>query len=340
MRRPILIAIVVLTVIGLMIWFLWRPAQKTVATEPRTFSKSAGTVNNSPTSVPAVSSEYPQLSLKAMSRAEATKIYVQRLQSDPQADWKIPINFYGKVIDENNQPVVEASVKYRWTTIGVNGGSAEAQTLSDGSGLFSLTKQHGKLLEVHVEKEGYYPVEGGNFGGMAFEYANPSDDKYYEPDHTSPVLFHLHKKNLHADKLLHWQRDIPLGRNGKISVNLKNGQNVGGSASLDVEVLDNSTSTTWAIQVGVKGGGLQIQAEQFPFVAPTSGYQPTVTFNSSTPTPPAWSGDTFFKGGAIYVQTGEGYGRYEVRVPLQEHYVEIEGYFNPDKTSQNLEPAK
>jgi hypothetical protein len=175
---------------------------------------------------------------------------------------------------------------------------------------------------------------------LAFEYANPSDPSYYEPDPANPAFFHLHKKDTHADHLLHWKTNFPLGTDEIAVMDIKTGYSrISSTSSLSVEVLENDTPQSWAIRVSVANGGLQSEAEQFPFVAPTSGYQPSIVLNSNTPPPPTWNGDTFFRGGGIFVQTPEGYGRYEVRMMLRKRYVEIEGYFNPNPGSRNLEPA-
>src|SRR5271157_234473 len=123
----------------------------------------------------------PQLSLKTMTRDAATTIYVKRKMADQLYDWKMTLNFYGKVVDENDRTVKDAAVKFIWTTTGVASGTSDAETLSDGNGLFSLTGQHGKILVVSVRKQGFYTVENG-YSQTAFEYADPSSPRYYEPD--------------------------------------------------------------------------------------------------------------------------------------------------------------
>jgi len=275
-----------------------------------------------------------------MSREEASRIAVERLMKDPGADWKVPIDFYGKVIDENNQPVSGAIVQMIWTTFGVPGGSSETQASSDGNGLFSLTKQHGKVLEVRVEKEGYYTVERGG-AYVSFEYADPSNPTYYEPEATNPVLFHLRKKGMNAAHLLHWQRDVALNTQNQKALDLKTGQTTQGqSPSLFIEVQQNNGtmgSFTWSASVSVVGGGgVQLETDQFPFLAPTSGYQPSVEMDMTTPKPPYWNGG---QGGAFYVQTPEGYGRYTISMALGVPSMFMEGYFNPMPGDQNLEPA-
>ncbi len=35
--------------------------------------------------------------------------------TDKQWEWRMPINFYGKVVDEGDQPVSGANIKFSWT---------------------------------------------------------------------------------------------------------------------------------------------------------------------------------------------------------------------------------
>lgn len=130
--------------------------------------------------------------------AEDVLRYVQNVQADPQYDWKQPINFYGSVLDENNQPVSGATASFEWTDLSQKG-TSKATAISDANGFFSLTDQQGKRLFVDVAKDGYY--SSGNARGAAFEYANPGDG-LFTPDAANPVVFHLRKKG-EAAQLIH-----------------------------------------------------------------------------------------------------------------------------------------
>ena len=109
---------------------------------------------------------YDQLSLKGISKEEGIRRYVQLERSDGTYDWKVRLKFYGKVVDENNQPVTDASARLEWNTVGVPSGTEYQLASSDTNGVFSLSDVYGKILGVRVEKSGYYTVEGGNGGAM------------------------------------------------------------------------------------------------------------------------------------------------------------------------------
>jgi hypothetical protein len=76
-------------------------------------------------------SEYPQISLKRQSTADAMKLYLSRSRADHSYDWEVVLAFYGKVIDENGLPVADAQVHLDWNTIGVPGGTKATIISSD-----------------------------------------------------------------------------------------------------------------------------------------------------------------------------------------------------------------
>jgi hypothetical protein len=280
------------------------------------------------------------LSLKHMTRDEATRIYAQRSRDDVDYDWKQPISLYGKVVDQDSRPVSGVSVHLNWNTLGVPGGTAFGETSTDANGLFSLTGKRGKVVEVRIEKAGYYPVENGN-GKVYFEYANPWSPNWYEPNSNNPVVFHLRKKGLNAANLLHWQRNVALNAQNQKALDLKTGQTANGETpSLSIDVLENSGkfgAFAWSARVSVTGGGgVQLTTDQFAFVAPAGGYQQSVDVNMTSAKPPVWNGGA---GGAFYVQTPQGYGCYTISMAVGVNSMEVEGYFNPTAGDRNLEPA-
>ena len=103
-------------------------------------------------------------------------------------EWRTPIEFYGKVVDENTNPVANASVHFVWTDLSQKGNS-EKDTTSDEDGLFSLNDTTGKNLIVQVSKKGYYSYQ--RFGA-AFNYAG--ENQNFVPDAANPVVFRLKKK--------------------------------------------------------------------------------------------------------------------------------------------------
>lgn len=110
---------------------------------------------------------------------------------DPEYQWRTPIEFFGKVIDENEHPVANAEVEFSWSgTVEKNGGDGVGQRMifSDSNGEFVIKGIEGKGMTVRVKKEGYY--RRGYPNGW-FEYAAFWEPRFIEPEHNSPVIFRL-----------------------------------------------------------------------------------------------------------------------------------------------------
>ncbi len=114
----------------------------------------------------------------------------QMKKLDPKFEWKMPVNFYGKVVDQADQPVQGAKVRFQWTDMSPTG-TSERFTQSDEQGTFLLLGGRGKNLGVYVSKDGYHSVRDGR---GAFVYAAFFDPNFIEPDPNAPVVFHLIKK--------------------------------------------------------------------------------------------------------------------------------------------------
>src|SRR6266850_1074150 len=89
--------------------------------------------------------------------AEKSNANYQRLMSE----WQAPIDFYGKVLDENGNPVPGVEVHFNWSETPFDDGQKSSATESDLNGLFSLTGQRGSILEVWTRKDGYYVPKPG-----------------------------------------------------------------------------------------------------------------------------------------------------------------------------------
>jgi hypothetical protein len=115
----------------------------------------------------------------------------RRDRQDSKWEWKIPITFYGKVVDENGQPIATADVAFQWTNLSAKGTQGR-QAQSDAQGLFSIDNVTGKRLVVRVSKLGYYASDSRN--RFSFEYANPFEEIFHRPNPNNPVLFYLRKQ--------------------------------------------------------------------------------------------------------------------------------------------------
>lgn len=216
--------------------------------------------------------------------------FERKWKEDPGWEWKCPISFYGKVVDQDNNPVEGAHVRFDWTDTSPQGTSIK-ETTSDRGGSFSLEGQHGKFMTVDVSKDGYYTGRTGNH--FDFEYASFSDADYYEPNPRSPVLFHLRKKGT-AATLIHGDTRYGVTVDGTPHFfDLMTGRKqVGGSPTGDLairvirSVVSPTYEYTWSASIEAVNGGVLQSGDEFMFEAPEGGYQQSIEVSGDRHTHP------------------------------------------------------
>jgi len=254
----------------------------------------------------------------------------QRDKVDPAWRGKVEIEFYGRVVDENDAPVADATIKISRGDLSPEG-TSQVRLQSDSTGLFSLTGVVGRGLVVSVEKAGYYTSKLNRYG---YEYAEFSDKNFHQPDPDAPVLFRLRKKQ-EADPLLYREQEIKIAVGAVSEITLDSGM------TLQLEPLTNPRPQQgpWSMRVRVVDGGMQVTADDFPFTAPLDGYQSTVTLDANTSKPPMWT--ELYEGGVFFMKSGSKYGRLEIQMISGRDWMRIKSWINPHG-SRNLEfdPAK
>jgi hypothetical protein len=252
-------------------------------------------------------------------------------KKDPYFEFKMPISFYGKVVDEEGQLVSGASIEFSWMDLSSEG-TSQRNTISDGLGLFSLTSATGKSLTVRVSKQGYTPYHSKN--RHTFENSIlSSPDRHYTPDPMNPVVFVL-RKNRQGEALIVRSRQEAQLESGGQSKAFPIGA---GDVFVSVERLPDETPNAryWNARVTVPDGELQLTTEEFPYEAPEEGYANEFIITNGL----SVQGN---QGGMFYVKTPKGYGRVMVYYVPNMPWVYAESWFNPNPNSRNLEldPAK
>lgn len=247
--------------------------------------------------------------------------------------FKAPITFYGRVIDEEKQPVAGAKVHYS-AADQYFGDSSKYESISDESGFFSITGINGAGLYVNVAKDGYY---GTNESGAGFGYGVPSGRQ--PPSKESPAIFVLRKKGI-ADSLIHVSsRQINVLDNGRsLNIDLSTGLAGRGNLQLESWIGDSSQRRfDWRYRLSVPGGGLVERKEEFVFEAPIDDYQPVVEVNMPA-NAERWSSDV---NKSYFAKLPDGkYARFSINLyPGKRNFVVLESYVNPAPGNRNLEFA-
>ncbi|HAV62377.1 MAG TPA: hypothetical protein DCY13_08445 [Verrucomicrobiales bacterium] len=201
-----------------------------------------------------------------------------------------PIEFYGKVVDQDENPVPGAEVNFTWATPPPNEYGNKASTQSDADGRFELKNAVGRTLTVRVAKSGYYFPDGQR---ISFRYA--PEDGNFKADPKNPVIYRLRKRGPGVELVtsqygVNSHLGISAPTNGTpVWVDLFE-RKVGGGGQLRVSKLTPPRSPDgvpsvkeWRLTLSIPDGGfVEIVDDEFPFYPPETGYQPVLDFHYPT----------------------------------------------------------
>jgi hypothetical protein len=339
MRKRIWIPLVVVLVVCLLLLFLPKQIQSVVSPAQNAMQTNQQSVSQPtpPAKVAATQNPPPEPSsnfMKAIRREMGTNEMRQQLL----AEWQAPIEFYGKVIDENSNPVSEANITFKWPEIPAPDGNRTATTESDAEGLFSLHGKRGPSLEVWVGKDGYYASHRGQWG---FNYAlGPG---IISPDPQNPLIFQLHRKGQGVELITSengmrsdvWVR-LPKD-NTPVRVDFFQKQ-ASATGQLEISQIKPpfQDATNWSFSLSIPDGGLVENEDEFQFEAPETGYQQTVEYNFIKDDP-NWTTQVT-KQFYIYFGNPRKYGWLRIESNLAQETIYLTYAINPSG-SQNLEPA-
>jgi len=348
--RRLLLIVLLVAVVAVLVWLSLRP--ETEKQESETTQQTTSEMQQQKrTERSTVQSGSPTVKMPDV-RKEGTSVpadvleFVRRTLEDPTYEWKQPINFYGKAVDENEQPVEGASAHFKWTDLSANG-TSEYQTVSDAAGLFAMENQKGKRLSVTVSKAGYYTAADARLA--SFEYANPADG-LFTPDANRPVIFHLRKKG-ETEPLVVMRgnmnvpgvgRKFALPTNGvPVGIDLLRGKMVAAGGPVEVQCWIANESGVfnepydWQYKISVPGGGISPATNEFNFEAPVEGYLPNMAAEVRRDLERGWANRTETN---FFVRLADGnYGLVKFTIYAGRNpFCIIESFVNPSG-SRNLE---
>jgi hypothetical protein len=201
---------------------------------------------------------------------------------DPNFQWKMPIEFFGRVIDQLGEPVEGATVTLGWTTVVGPVPDPEITVLSGPNGGFELIGARGKRLVVRIFKEGYLPTRE-SWG--SFEYAAFSDERFNVPDRRKPVVFRL-QKLLAAEPMLKYvtNAEVPMGPSSTL-LDVESGNLGYGDLEFSINAGARSGDMEPDFAITIKanaGAAFLVTDEEFMFKAPETGYGKFAVFTKSS----------------------------------------------------------
>jgi hypothetical protein len=191
-----------------------------------------------------------------------------------EAFFEQPIDLYGKVVDQEGNPIVGAEVRFILGDI--DGGYSPELTETDVNGEFRILDRNGSSLAVYTSLDGFY---AGSESRVVVSPGDPSSK-----DH--PVVFVLHRKGQMDPVYYTRHASVSLqSSEGLICFDLVDGRFVGEKAGqlnieISVDANEDRFPFSWSYKITVPGGGLQIRGDRFDFVAPEGGYVECIEKNN------------------------------------------------------------
>lgn len=302
----------------------------------------------------------PSQNVFVMATAVPSAAEPTRLRSDRADPLKIfeaieatnvPINIWGKVVDQDGRSLNGVSVKYDYTIehgnlSGVAWSDPEVrtgETASDMDGLFSIQGLKGHNLTIlKLEKLGY---QFRSRGDMTFDFYGSTDSGKFVAEQHKPVVFTMvHRERI--EPLVHMEGSLRVrGEGVPERWNLWEGEpDPNGELSVTFRrepavLAYPGQAATWSADVEIIGGGI-VSAPWNEDVrrAPESGYLPSISY----PQAEQKRGVPYQ---SFYVKTVDGkFGRLQVNLDA---YMQgatarcsITGDMNPSPGSRNLEPVE
>ena len=159
-------------------------------------------------------------------------------KGDRNYDFKVPIEFYGMVLDQHDNPVMGAEIQLSSSSMS---GILNQSIYSREDGAFSLTGMKGKFLSVNVFGfEGYTGVR--STGYRDYNYAVPEEYNFHVPNPNQPVLFRLWKYE-HPEPIHLWQLTSEVRTDGTV-IWFDIDKGLVGGAGLGVSLIDEMPGNT------------------------------------------------------------------------------------------------
>lgn len=318
----------VLALLGLGFWIWFAPTSPEAIQPPPPGESKA-----------ALPSFIPRIPITPAEQKEAKKRNEEEMRireesvKNTRKQFRTPIVFFGKVIDEKNQPVVGAKVKYSANSIDptlTQEVHYEGEVYSDAAGKFKIDGIMGVALGLNeVTHPGYYASTKNKDGAG---YAMGRDPQVPDTEGKAWVFRMYKKKNPVA--LLSGSGGIKVpvnGTSGAIRLGSKDQLQVEAWASPPPKYTGKPFD--WRVRLSVPGGGIVESTEEFNFEAPHSGYQPSIEIDMPSGKQ-GWS-ESVRK--TYILKLGATYARMSTYVNSgQQVFVSVNYFINPNG-DRNLE---
>lgn len=257
--------------------------------------------------------------------------------------YKSPINFWGKVVDENGSPIAGATIHvilYDDPTAGYSDRKDTTfETTSGLNGNFSILGKLGGAISVEATLSGYRPyydpkTREERSSVRVYYFGKPAHPKVSSTK-TEPTLLILQKKNS-SSNLIHIERtrQAITGKGDSLNIQLEKKGSI-----IDMKLRCFSSAPhpfnyekyDWEAEVEIIGGSIQEVKDIRSQVAPRNGYKKVFKLKMSA-NAPKWSRSSPSNKQYFWVKLDRGgYAKAQIRfVTGRKHLVYAQAWINTD----------
>jgi hypothetical protein len=191
-----------------------------------------------------------------------------------------PVTFYGKVIDQKNNPIANVGVMFDGGRSAYSFGSGPDKTTTNEQGMFSITEAKAYTLSVDkMKKEGY----DLSHAKKTFRSYNDSNFKswkdYSSPD--KPYIFNGWKIERYPKVQISAEKGYSLtpdGRTSTFDLLTKGKPFKKGLQEGDLTISFDEMGESWVARIESLAGGLIETDSVYMNLAPEAGYQIAITY--------------------------------------------------------------
>jgi hypothetical protein len=271
---------------------------------------------------------------------ESQKSKWETMQSLVKKLKNTPIDFWGKVVDQDNKPLEGVTADMT-----IDGDTENKRYLarSNEDGLFELIGKKGSKVRVIVSREGYAPTADEKIGTNVSErdiyYAIKAMPSYSPPTKENPQIFILRKKNPIANIAYLKEEEViqnTSGQSQKFSL-----QNTTRSIELVIRCWSSCPvpftydKYDWRAEIEIINGKLKTIDEFETITAPTSGYQQVFKIDMPKNTETNWIRSSPNRARDFWFQFDDGtYAKARIEIFTgRSNEVDIEVWYNLDGTN-------
>lgn len=203
-----------------------------------------------------------------------------------QSSQVAPIEFYGKVVDQYNQPAAGATVVYSAGGVYLASGTGVGKTQTNAQGVFALEDAKGVSFSVDNIIHPAYQYQN-HFHGVAPVNFNshqrfPDSRLWQDYNQDNPYVFTVWKIDSYPKTKVSKEKGYSLtpdGRTSTFDLLTKGKPFKKGLQEGDFTISFDEVGENWVARIESLAGGLIETDDLYMNLAPETGYQTAVTYN-------------------------------------------------------------